>query len=276
MHQLRLNSHSPSKKLLWLTDLHLDAAAPDLIPSFFQMLERAQPDILLIGGDTCNGSSSMNVIECLQSKLNIPVYFVFGNHDYYGHSIKKMRKEARKRFSNSSNIKYLTFEKPIPLTEETALIGHDGWADGQAGNFLQSDIYLNDYLHIEELKDCSKKKRLKTLQSLGAEAAEKLESDLSVTLEKFRNTILLTHPPPFQEVCCYKGCVCDDNWAPHFVANQVGEMLKATMQKHPESNLIVLCGHAHYGVDVQLMPNLRAVCGHSDLAIPTIQGEVLI
>ncbi|MEX1012427.1 MAG: metallophosphoesterase [Waddliaceae bacterium] len=276
MYRLTLNSHAPSKKLLWLTDLHLDAAAQDLIPSFFEMLKRARPDSLLVGGDIRNGSSSMKVLECLQSKLNIPVYFVFGNHDYYGHSIKEIRQEASIRFSNSPNFKYLTFEKPIPLSDDVVLIGHDGWADGQVGDFIHSKIYLNDYLHIEELKECSKKTRLKTLKTLGAEAAEKLKSDLETSLEKFRNIILLTHPPPFREVCYYKGNICDDHWAPHFVCGQVGDMLKMTMKKHPKSHLIVLCGHAHYGIDVQIMPNLRAVCGHSDLAIPSIQGEVYI
>lgn len=33
----------------------------------------------------------------------------------------------------------------VPLTEETALIGHDGWADGRLGSGAASPVMLHDF-----------------------------------------------------------------------------------------------------------------------------------
>ena len=34
--------------------------------------------------------------------------------------------------------------------DEVGLVGHDGWSDGRAGNYAGSDVFLSDYLLIDE------------------------------------------------------------------------------------------------------------------------------
>ena len=40
----------------------------------------------------------------------------------------------------------------VELTPITALVGHDGWADGRLGDLDGSDVILSDFLLIDELK----------------------------------------------------------------------------------------------------------------------------
>ena len=43
----------------------------------------------------------------------------------------------------SKTIMYLSQSGVVELTPHTALVGHDGWADGRLGDFDGSDVILN-------------------------------------------------------------------------------------------------------------------------------------
>jgi len=264
------------KKLLWATDLHLDAADLAEHLQFTEMARDSDPDGILIGGDICNGYNSLIQLRNLASKLNKPIYFVLGNHDYYYGSIVKTRKMAKILSEEIPQLKYLTDCGIVELTPQTALIGHDGWSDGRSGDFLGSHVLLNDYYLIEELKDITSRERLQRLNDLGTEAAHYLDKTLRHAVKKYDRIVLLTHVPPFREVCWYDGQVCDDNWAPHFVNLASGERLKAIMEEHPTKQLLVLCGHSHESADVHILPNLHVLAGHSRLGTLSIQGTIYI
>lgn len=264
------------KHLVWVTDMHLDAASHAYYERFLDLISAHHPDFLLIGGDISNGKGAFLHLEKLAHFFNIPLLFVLGNHDYYYSSIAKTRRLAGDLCNKYSNLHYLTSSEIIPLSENTAIIGHDGWSDGRAGDFLNSTVMLNDYLLIDELSGLSTEERLSVLNELGNEAASSIKQKLEKAFEKYDHVILLTHTPPFIEACYYGEHPSDANWSPHFVCLTLGEVLKESAAAHPDKQLLVLCGHTHTGIDVHIAPNLRVLTGESVLGAPTIQGIVYI
>jgi len=266
----------PVKRLVWSTDLHFDAADRSQYLLYFDLIKANEPDFILIGGDISNGINSLGHLENLTKLTDTPCYFVLGNHDYYYGSIVSIRIEATKLHEKFPGVQYLTGKGIIALSKQTALIGHDGWADAGAGDYFKSDIMLNDYLLIDELKHLNTDQRFEKLQGLGREAADYLKKELLNVLKTYERVIILTHVPPFEESCLYEGMAADGNWTPHFVCKASGVAIKEVMKNNPEKQLLVLCGHSHWRQDIQILPNLRVVTGHSELGIPNVQGLILI
>ena len=264
----------PKLKLIWVTDLHLDAADKKKAEIFFGDLLDLSPDAILIGGDISNGVNSLLTIRKLFKKFKIPIYYVLGNHDYYYGSIKEIRSLSGKSAEENDAIYYLTKSGVCSLTEKTALIGHDGWSDARAGDFLNSTIMLHDYLLIDELKDLTAQERKDVLGKLGTEAAEHIRDTLRQAFKTHKKVIVLTHTPPFRESCLYDGKVCDENWAPHFVCQALGDTLLEEAANFPDKQIMVLCGHSHHKADQKPLNNLRVLTGHSDLGSPSIQGII--
>lgn len=265
---------STQLRLAWITDLHLDAAEEERVKQFIELLKNQNPDGILIGGDISNGIHSLIHLKEFATLIPKPFYFVLGNHDYYFGSIRDIRELTKKASEEFETGRYLTDGGVVKLTPNTALIGHDGWSDARAGDFLSSTIMLHDYLLIDELKDLTPEERMSVLNGLGKEAADALAKDLKSAFTQFDRVILLIHTPPFQESCRYDGEMCDENWAPHFVCKAVGDMLVKEVGAHPEKEVLVLCGHSHYSADQQILPNLRVLTGHCELGKPSVTGII--
>lgn len=62
------------------TDLHGEFAPFDIPPR-----PKKAVDAVLIGGDTHVGMRSLDTIEAIWDAWKVPVLFVLGNHEYYGH-----------------------------------------------------------------------------------------------------------------------------------------------------------------------------------------------
>jgi 3',5'-cyclic-AMP phosphodiesterase len=262
------------KRLLWATDLHLDASSKTQYRLFFELFAAHDPDSILIGGDISNGIASFSHLQQLYKFIRKPIYFVLGNHDFYYGSITKTRALAHKLSDEQPEIHYLTDGGVVPLSAKTALIGHDGWSDARVGDFLNSPVMLNDYFLIEELKNIKPEERLYKLNQLGLEAADYAYNQLTIAFEKYERVILLTHVPPFEESCLYEGLPSNPEWSPHFVGQAMGEALEDLMSRYPLKQLLVLCGHSHWGQDIHILPNLRVITGHSEVGIPSIQGVI--
>lgn len=269
-------ANEPATKIVWLTDLHLDAADIKQHKKFFDLITAQTPDIIFIGGDISNGANSVMHLKQLAELIKKPFYFILGNHDFYYGSIEKIRALAKEVIRDHETIYYLTHSGVIELTRSCALIGHDSWSDGRAGDFLTSEVKLNDYLYIDELKDIEPKARLQKLNELGDESAAYIKEMLIKAFEKYSRAIVLMHATPFQQTCLYDGRQCDDNWAPHFVCQAAGDALVEVMVANPSKSVLVLSGHTHSGADVQILPNLRVVSGQSDVGTPSIQGIIRV
>jgi predicted MPP superfamily phosphohydrolase len=262
-------------RLAWLTDIHLNFIDESARARFWASV-RPLADAVAISGDIAESPTVDVHLREIELALEMPVYFVLGNHDFYRGSIAQTRAKVGKLACQSGRLVYLAQAGVVELTPNTALVGHDGWADARLGDFDRSEVILNDYLLIEELSTrwnmgFDKPALRQALHELGDEAARDLEASLEQAFSRYRRVILVTHVPPFQESVWYEGRLSNDEWLPHFSCKAVGDMLRATMQTRPDCELLVLCGHTHGGSDVEILENLRVITGAARYRHPAVQ-----
>ncbi len=99
--------------------------------------------------------------------------------------------------ARSRCLHYLPDAGVVAPNANTALIGHDAWADGRLGDYAGSDVMLNDCLLIEELAGHDAQARLARLKALGDEAAVHVRRCLPAALQRYRRIIVATHVPRF-------------------------------------------------------------------------------
>ena len=262
------------KTVVWCTDIHLNFIDKQRIEQFCDRIVTARSDALLIGGDICEALDVTQNLVLLSELVTCPIYFVLGNHDFYRGSIATVRAKALELSESSSTLHWMPQAGIVSLTEETCLIGHDGWADGRIGDYESSQVMLNDYVLIAELRGLSKGNRQKKLHALGDEAADYFCRVLPTALIRFKHVLVLTHVPPFRKACWHEGKISTDDFLPHFSCKAVGDVLFEQMQEHPENKMTVLCGHTHSGGEVDILPNLRVKTGAAVYGEPNLQ-EVL-
>jgi 3',5'-cyclic AMP phosphodiesterase CpdA len=258
-------------RVAWLTDLHLNFLSASEIGTFLDNVREDEPDVVLISGDTGEARSLQELLGRIEARLQRPIYFVLGNHDFYYGSIHGVRAAVARQAQESRWLTWLTGGRIIPLTADTALIGHDSWADGRCGDYEHSDVLMNDYLLIEEFAGLNKRGRLDRLHALGDAAAAYFSTLLPLALMQHRRIILVTHVPPFQEACWHEGQISDDNFLPHFVCKAAGDAMRTVMAANPDRNLLVLCGHTHGEGEAQILPNLRVLTGGAEYGAPEVQ-----
>ena len=263
-------------QLAWLTDIHLNFVDASHRRRFLESV-RERADAVAISGDIGESHDIGQFLTEMDAIIQKPVYFVLGNHDFYKGSIAKTRVEVADIAQRSERLEYLTAGGPVELTPNTAIVGHDGWADAQFGDYWNSNVLLNDFVLIDELSPChvgyslDKVNLIKVLVRLADEAAHHFEKVLTDAAANYPNIIAVTHVPPFREAAWYEGKVSNDDFLPHFSSKVVGEVLKKVMQAHPQSNLLVLCGHTHGDGELQVLENLRVLTGKAKYKEPEIQ-----
>jgi 3',5'-cyclic AMP phosphodiesterase CpdA len=262
--------------IAWLTDLHLNFLQAELLQEFLDSLIETDPDLLLIGGDIGEARDVEGYLEQIADALKRPIYFVLGNHDFYHGSIHGVRTGVERLCERCEHLHYLSVGDAISLTPRIALVGHDGWADGRIGDYAGSDIMLNDYRLIDELAQMPKAARRTILEALGDDAADHFRRVLPPALERHEEVYLLTHVPPWREACWHEGQLSDDEWAPHFACQAVGDALTEIMDSAPDRRLTVLCGHTHSSGEAQIRPNLQALTGQAEYGHPTIQRVFVV
>lgn len=258
------------KRIAWLTDIHLNFVPEEEIDRFVDRVRDEGPDLLLIGGDIGEAKDVTRYLALLDDRLQLPIYFVLGNHDYYFGSIERVREEVRVLCAQRPRLTYLTDGGVWPLTSSIGLIGHDGWADGRVGDYERSNIMLNDYKLIDELAGVDKATRRPLLESLGDAAAAAVRVTLPAALQRYREVFFLTHVPPLRAACWHEGSISDDHWAPHFTCHAMGETLIEIMQDHGDHRLTVLCGHTHGHGECQPLPNVCVLTGGAEYGAPCV------
>jgi predicted phosphohydrolase len=243
---------------------------------------------VLIGGDLGEAFSWEDYLHQLDELLGLPIYFVLGNHDYYGGSLHEVRERAELITKTCQRLFWLPACGFVALDSRTALVGHGGWGDARAADFRQSRVLLNDYFLISELRAAAAiPEGVKTwwgepsailnaglesqLNDLGTETARHFRETIPQALADHEHVIVLMHVPPFREACWYQGKVSDDNWAPHFCSIAAGEALVEVMQQHPQKRMAVLCGHTHGEGLAEILPNLQVRTGKAKYGQPEIQ-----
>ncbi len=72
-----------SKKFIFVSDIHIGSNPPKTLSNIIKHIQKLNPDFVLIGGDLFDSSSfKIQDVEALKN-LQMPIYFVTGNHEYY-------------------------------------------------------------------------------------------------------------------------------------------------------------------------------------------------
>ena len=264
-------------KICWITDPHLNFVHSYDLQEFYTKIKDHKPSALFVTGDIAEADYVFIFLEQLAIMSGAPVYFVLGNHDYYGSSIAAVRKAARKYTESDANIYWMPIKGVVEISKKSAVIGVDGWGDGRLGTPTTSQIYLNDWACIKELMHSKPHsinthlyKRIPALNKLGDEEAETLKPLLTEALAGYDKVFVLTHVPPWKEATWHCGFHSEPDWLPWFSCAAVGDVILEASHEHPDKEIVVLCGHTHgYGVS-KISSNITAHTGAAQYRFPEI------
>ncbi|MFI5377980.1 MAG: metallophosphoesterase family protein [Tepidisphaerales bacterium] len=261
-------------RLTWLTDIHLNFLQGHAIYEFFDAVGRERPDAVVVSGDIGEAQTFSIYLQEMQEALQCPVHFVLGNHDFYRGSLATVTERAAVTVRHAPGLSWLTRAGVVELTPRTALVGHDGWYDGRAGDYQRSGVMLNDFYLIWDFLDLDKQGRLGLLNRLGDESASHFLRVLPEALRSHEEVILATHVPPFREACWHEGHVSGEDWLPFMCCQAAGEVLCRIMGEHPDRRLTVLCGHTHGQGEAMILPNLKVLTGGAAYRSPAVQRVI--
>lgn len=262
-------------KLLWLTDLHLDSATPNTRQAFYQSLRETAFDAAVITGDISTSRLlSKHLAELAQVCSPRNVYFVLGNHDFYGASFDVVDGVAASCCREHSNLHHLGQGEIVRLGPDSALIGHRGWADGRAYGGKRTAHHFPDQSAIRDLRSGSTYPAFRTMERLGRESGAYFRRVLPYALTSYRHVLIATHVPPFAQAVRFAGGPCAAEMLPHYVNASAGGVIKRIGKHFPKTKITVLCGHSHHAVTVNISENLEVRAGRVVKTQPEIQGVI--
>lgn len=261
-------------RFAWVTDPHLNFVPFRRWEVWIREILAAQVEGVLISGDISESEDVVFQLQRLAEAVEMRVWFVLGNHDFYRSSIAQVRRDVQEASADHPQLHYLTGSAGVQIAEDWYLTGEDGWADGRIGDYYGSPVRLNDYHLIEELTGVSAKRLLRVIRREAVAGAVRLCRQLDLGRQQAKNQIVLTHLPPFREACWYEGRFGDDDWAPFFTCSAIGWLLKRFCRRHPEQQVWVLCGHTHGGGKSRIAPNLTVWTGAAEYGEPRVTEVV--
>lgn len=231
------------KRLLWITDAHLDHLSETVKDAWLEKLAGTRADMLLLGGDTANSRIFSRMIGRIKGAFPGMIALVAGNHDYYHTSISDFRAELAVHHRSG----VIVFEpgcqsQPLQLAEGIYLCGSGGWGDATAGYADAAGMALNDENLIAELRTGNLTARLR---ELGKESAKHLHVQLAAVPEGASCVIIVTHVPPWPEAAWHEGRRSDALALPRFCWQAGGNAISQAAERMPQTRFIVLCGHTH-------------------------------
>jgi 3',5'-cyclic-AMP phosphodiesterase len=264
-------------RLVWLSDIHLDAAKDDItLPGLCRRISETRPDAIVISGDIGTARTYRDFLETIHREAGAPIFFVHGNHDFYDGSISVVRQDSEELTHQDNGLTWLPVAGIVKITPKTCLLGHDGWADGRAGDYWKSGIVMRDFQYIREIPATDKARRLRVMKGLAEETNQYLSRHLPAALRKYDHVIFVTHVPPFVGATWHRGRPSAPEILPYYCSKSTGDLLLRFMRSVPEKTLTVLCGHTHGRGRFQPVPNVMVKTAGAEYGRPQIQDIVEI
>lgn len=263
--------------LLWLTDLHLDRANEQQRHELYESIRFSTAGAVVITGDISTAKLlPLHMRELAAAASPTPVYFVLGNHDFYGSSIAAVDSAASGVCRAHDNLHHLGQGELIPLNDQTAFIGHRGWGDGRMGWSARTLARNPDFQAIEDFRGLEQPKAFELLAQLGRESAAYFRRVLPYALTCYRHVIVATHVPPFTWAAHFKGKPCDWLRQPFDANISAGAAILRIAERFPASRVTVLSGHTHCAASVGITENLIVHAGGATTGHPAAQGLLQI
>jgi predicted phosphohydrolase len=258
-------------RLTWCTDIHLEFLNDDAIARFAKELSAVPSDGIVITGDISNSKLLVYHLSIIERAANKRVFFVLGNHDYYGSSFEKVRKQMHEVHNISQYLKYVSELNYVPLTTATAIVGHDGWYDAAWGDWQRSMTSLNDWQNIQEFVlaggQANRGAVVAESRKLAHDATTHVMNAIKSAVRYHKHVVVLTHVPPFPQLT--QG---DADGLPWFTSKLMGDMLSNAAQSFPNVKFTVLCGHTHSAGEAQIAPNMVVRSAFAEYTKPAIAG----
>lgn len=233
------------KRIIWLTDTHLTFSFLWKKYSLINHIKNLEADALFMSGDISNGLFIDYVLYYIATHVDIPIYFVLGNHDYYFKGISDVHNDIRHLVKKHSNLHWLTESEPISLKDDICVIGTEGWYDCHQGNSDYIKFTFDAWL-IEEFRKIKLSEKIDLSKKMAKESADSISKKLISALNSgYKQIYLITHVPPFEEATRGEGTVFEKFLLPYNTNVTLGNKLKEIMSNFPDRKLNVICGHIH-------------------------------
>jgi predicted phosphohydrolase len=273
-------------KFAWATDIHLDHCDEKKLIAFGESLIASNPEAIILSGDISNGRQITFHLSALEKIVERPIYFVLGNHDYYGSSIEETRKTMKEVSNYSQYLRYLPNQPYAVMSPSTALIGHDGWYDALNGDWKLPGFNIADWRYIAEFAAVSqggvnKANIVDVAKKLAHDGVMHVHNAIKSATRYHQNIVIVTHVPPFAESHLYKGKVGDADAQPWFTSKMMGDMLLDAAKSFPKVSFTVFAGHTHGKYSGKFSDNLTVhvggwPLGQRDYGNPILQEVIEI
>lgn len=282
------------KQILWGTDLHYNFLDDDEIAKFHEYqkillkgrsakftalsdtAETVDTKCIVVSGDISEGHQLIDHLKALHSQMNLPVYYVCGNHDYWGTSFSSLRPQLIE-LANSSDIKWLGAVDYVRLDDAHALVGHDGWYDAMLGDWKGSRFVMNDWFKIGEFLGLYEQELITRLRETALFSAKHIDNGIDKAIAAgFKQLIIVTHVPPFQDIAAYRGRPTEAHALPWYTSGIMGDHIMQKAIENPHVQFTVFCGHTHDAMSKKICNNLIAHCGAAAYGHPAFHDVALV
>jgi len=272
-------------RIAWCTDIHLDFLNdnPEKLIKFCESLAKQPCEGILITGDISNKNNLVYQLSVMERIVQRPLYFVLGNHDFYGGSIEGVREEMNNVCGMSQYMKYLSGVPYVVLSPTTALVGHDGWYDAGYGDVGQTSFIMNDWLKIADFA----RERLvspymipnygrivEIARNLARVGVNHVMKGIKAAAKYHKHIIIATHFPPFDECNVHEGKSASPGHKPWYSSKMMGDMLRQAAAAYPSVKFEVFCGHTHGKTDAIITQNMNCHVGGSEYNNPKLQNII--
>ena len=273
-------------KIAWASDVHLDFLDREggeelIVDRFARPLSTTDVDAVVISGDISLSESIVSHIRLLDDVLQRPVYFVLGNHDFYGGNFLDVTDSVAAACSDRPNLNFLTRATEASFVAPgVSIIGHDGWYDGYIGNPFTGGILMSDWVKIEDYAreghvlqmgngvNLSIPGILSLSRKRAFAAAEHVEA-LAVDAASGSDTVIIvTHVPPFVEAHAI-GPKSSPPAIPWYTSRLMGDAILSVAQRYPKTRFEILCGHTHTECHARIAHNVACHVFPADYGNPS-------
>jgi Icc-related predicted phosphoesterase len=194
-----------------LSDLHLNYYT-DKYPTFVRDI-----DYIIIAGDLSDNIDAIyNFFSIIRKDCNVPIIWIFGNHEYYSYCLKDYKKKIKKELKSIENI--IILDNSTYELNDYIFIGATLWTDfdNERDTFIIQQA-LNDYAFINT-KDKSGQRNINYLDILYEH--KKSKKFIIRSLKKYKNKkriVITHHAPSYQSVSPqYKGSIYNSGFVNNF------------------------------------------------------------
>lgn len=184
------------------SDLHLEQnygqKTDFLVNQFVPADERDAESVLVLAGDISSKPAQLVPFLKEVEKRFPRVYFVPGNHEFYGHDLDKWSSDFKVEMGESTITKFTTLDVDIEEMEGVRFIYTTLWADGGKDHFERAQVNrgLRDFYVIGKN---GKRFHVNDMMALHKVQRTKLEELIAKPFDG--KTVVITHHMPSYRLC---------------------------------------------------------------------------